>query len=168
MTAWAPLCMSADEFAAWREMNGRITGRDRGSRPCDDCPLGFAAEMRAEGRCNGTPGGVEEEDEVEIRELKASQAGVVPVTVTVPCGRCVHREVCGIRAQIADLDRVETELPALNPALKPTLSMSIECGFYLAERKAKSTAPRSDAQIAAARANAEKMRAAKVARRANT
>jgi hypothetical protein len=118
VTSWVPLCMDASEFASWRQMNLRVVGNNQAKRPCDDCPLGFAAEMRGIGRCNGSPGGVEEEDEMEIKELKA-KASVVSVQVAVPCERCTHREVCGIRQQIADLDSVEMELPALNPALKP-------------------------------------------------
>lgn len=65
-TAVRPACMSDDELALW---NRRPTAGGRNSRrgwrgtPCDDCLLWHALEMRAEGRCNGTPGGVEEEDE---------------------------------------------------------------------------------------------------------
>lgn len=65
-TGWAPLCMTADEWADWRA-HVSFTGHhtEQAARPCDDCPLGFAADMRAEGRCNGTPGGVADEPEEE-------------------------------------------------------------------------------------------------------
>lgn len=60
---FAPLCMDADELADWHALNSRNSNRsERAATPCDDCLLGFAAEMRAQGRCNGTPGGDEEEE----------------------------------------------------------------------------------------------------------
>lgn len=54
---WDPSCMEPDEYAGWREMNGKLIGSGRALRPCQDCPLGFALDMRAEDRCNGEPGG---------------------------------------------------------------------------------------------------------------
>jgi hypothetical protein len=166
VTSWVPLCMDASEFASWRQMNLRVAGNNQAKRPCDDCPLGFAAEMRGIGRCNGSPGGVEEEDEMEIKELKA-KASVVSVQVAVPCERCIHREVCGIRQQIADLDSVEMELPALNPALKPALTMAIECAFYTPERKGgRPKRQMSEAGLESARQNAAKAREAMAAKRA--
>lgn len=54
MTAWAPLCMSAEDYADWREIDDRTA--HPGSRPCRDCTAAFAAEMRAESLCNGEPG----------------------------------------------------------------------------------------------------------------
>jgi len=54
-----PACMDAAEWAAWSETND---GRTPGLRvvlgaasPCHDCTLAFALEMRADGRCDGTP-----------------------------------------------------------------------------------------------------------------
>lgn len=165
MTSWTPLCMDGDEYSSWREMNLRVAKNSQATRPCADCPLGYAAEMRAVGRCNGSPGGVEEEDEVEITELKAKPA-IVAVQVNVPCERCIHREVCGLRQQIADLDSVEMELPALNPALKPELTMAIDCGFYTPERKGgRPKRQMSDAALESARANAAKAREAHAAKR---
>lgn len=55
---WTPDCMSPDEFELWQ-----IDTRDDMRRPCDACPLGWAMDMRMEGRCNGIPA-VLEEDEV--------------------------------------------------------------------------------------------------------
>lgn len=46
-----PVCMAADELALW--LASEVRGG--GSTPCVDCPLAFAAEMRAQGRCNGKP-----------------------------------------------------------------------------------------------------------------
>lgn len=53
---WEPLCMTADDYADWRVFNGR-TASQRVPLPCSDCPASYAAEMLAEGRCNGTPKG---------------------------------------------------------------------------------------------------------------
>lgn len=60
---WRPACMDDEEWALWKAANDRIYVGMQAARPCADCPLGHAADMRAEGRCNGTPGGVEEDDE---------------------------------------------------------------------------------------------------------
>lgn len=55
---WAPLCMDAPEWVDWQRLNPvRIS--ERADRPCADCPMDFANQMRSEGRCNGEPGGVE-------------------------------------------------------------------------------------------------------------
>jgi hypothetical protein len=61
---WTPACMEPDELAAWGEMNGRVRGSGQAQSPCTDCRLAFAIEMRAIGRCNGTPRGVEEDTEM--------------------------------------------------------------------------------------------------------
>lgn len=55
---WEPLCMDAAEWQDWRGLNPRITDRASAAWPCTDCPLGFAADMRAVGRCNGEPGAI--------------------------------------------------------------------------------------------------------------
>ncbi len=66
---WSPACMADDEYAGWAKMNARITGHSqRAKRPCADCTLGYASEMRAVGRCNGTPGSIEKEPEMEQPE----------------------------------------------------------------------------------------------------
>lgn len=52
---WTPLCMPAADFAEWQAFNERTAG-GRASRPCEDCPLAYAEEMRAKGMCNGEPG----------------------------------------------------------------------------------------------------------------
>lgn len=55
--AWRADCMADDEWAHWLAMNPMgLSDALVAARPCMDCPLGFAAEMRAEGRCNGSPG----------------------------------------------------------------------------------------------------------------
>ena len=52
-----PACMSEAEVALWQEADARLhTVQDHAERPCVDCPVGWAALMRREGRCNGEPG----------------------------------------------------------------------------------------------------------------
>ena len=68
---WTAACMEPDEWADWQRLNRSIANHgDQASRPCSDCLLGFAADMRAEGRCNGQPAGDthdhEEEEPVRI------------------------------------------------------------------------------------------------------
>ena len=72
--------MDPDEWAAWRSLNDR-SGSNRAARPCSDCLLGYAAEMRADGRCNGTPGGDAADDE-EDHDMDSSRT-LTPVPVEV-------------------------------------------------------------------------------------
>lgn len=51
---FTPACMDAAEFELWQRAN-RDTHHPA-QRPCFDCPLWFAAEMRAMDCCNGEPG----------------------------------------------------------------------------------------------------------------
>lgn len=57
MTAdFEPTCMTAEELAGWHAANANIySNRERAARPCHDCPLAFAQEMRGLGCCNGEP-----------------------------------------------------------------------------------------------------------------
>ena len=48
-----PACMTTEELLLWDEAN-RITSKTA-ETPCRDCPVAFAVEMRAVGRCNGVP-----------------------------------------------------------------------------------------------------------------
>lgn len=53
---FTPACMTADELRLWREANAVIAvTRNTSDRPCRDCPVTFATEMRAKGCCNGVP-----------------------------------------------------------------------------------------------------------------
>lgn len=54
-----PACMDDDEYAGWTRLNVA----SRTASPCDDCLAGFAADMRAIGRCDGTPLGYEDDEE---------------------------------------------------------------------------------------------------------
>jgi hypothetical protein len=50
-------CLSPRELALWRAANERLdTRHDRSATLCADCTIAYAAEQRAEGKCNGTPG----------------------------------------------------------------------------------------------------------------
>ena len=53
---WQAACMEPGEWELWQVGNRRLSHQDQAFRPCDDCPLSFAASMRAVGRCNGEPG----------------------------------------------------------------------------------------------------------------
>lgn len=84
--AWAPACMDAAEWALWEGANRGLNGSWRAARPCADCPIAHAADMRAEGRCNGTPEGVAEEpiEEDEVVEQVEAPVVVVPVEPEPP------------------------------------------------------------------------------------
>ena len=73
---WAPACMDAGELAGWRDRNARLLPFRRAERPCEDCLLGFAAEMRAEGRCNGEPGGDGEDQDFTRRRRVPAPAPI--------------------------------------------------------------------------------------------
>jgi hypothetical protein len=51
-----PLCMTPDEWVAWKAANDMITGRRRAASPCTDCTVAFSLTQRAINRCNGVPG----------------------------------------------------------------------------------------------------------------
>lgn len=81
--AWAPACMDADEWALWERANRSINSSiERATRPCADCPLGYAADMRAEDRCNGTPGGVQDEEEADAVEAPEEPRAIVAPAIT--------------------------------------------------------------------------------------
>ena len=46
-------CQTDDEWQLWKDAALTLIS------PCEECPLGFAADMRAIGRCDGVPAGVE-------------------------------------------------------------------------------------------------------------
>jgi hypothetical protein len=53
-----PACMTPDELELWKEQAALVRkwGQANAAEACFDCTLAFSAEMRAIGRCNGTPG----------------------------------------------------------------------------------------------------------------
>lgn len=148
--AHVPACMTAAELALWQAGNGLTTGTKNGRRvyagraasPCDDCTLGYAADMRAAGRCDGTPGGVEEDDSMETPVTYASGGTTqhlrTRVTVVAPCASCVHARVCRMRPD--DELVVAAELPLLDGALTATLTATVECMEYARATKSAARA----------------------------
>lgn len=57
-----PACMDDDEWQGWQAGNRLQNYQHQANSPCDDCITGFALAMRAEGRCDGIPLGVEDAD----------------------------------------------------------------------------------------------------------
>ena len=53
---WAPLCMTDRDYRDWQDLNEKVSGSRKADRPCADCPLSYATEMRSQGKCNGSPG----------------------------------------------------------------------------------------------------------------
>lgn len=155
MNDFVAACMEPDEWRLWQQANRRITGffgeAQPVDRPCDECPLSFALEMRAVDRCNGEPmGEPEDEQEDEPMEMARISAQRVSVQVNAPCPTCLHREVCAIKADVDGAGNAEVGLRSLNPALTPRLTVDLECAFYLRERGAKVPPQRSRNALAGA------------------
>ncbi len=148
---WTPLCMEPDELARWQEMRDRSTSRsDRIALPCRDCLAGFAIDMRALGRCNGTPNGVEEDTEMDQPDTSVERAygngetfAATPRALTrrvelevaaPPCGSCSHEPVCALRAAFEGMATVETSAPPLPDGLRLALSASVACAHFLRDR----------------------------------
>lgn len=143
--AWSPACMDAGELAAWEATNERLSSANmRAARPCTDCLLGFALEMRAEGRCNGTPGGATEEeedmDETPTRTLVTAGASL-PVSLALPCGTCAHAPVCRIRPELEALTSVAVSMPRIDKGAHVSLSASVECDWYAKAKGAPKAVP---------------------------
>lgn len=176
--AWAPLCMEPDEFAGWHEMRDRSTsGSDRAAIPCADCLAGFAAEMRAVGRCNGAPRGDEVDDMDRIAEAIAAPRGLtIPHKVALevvapPCVSCAHEPICSLRQALEGMADVETTAPPLPAGLRLSLAATVICGHYLRDRAKQGPARVLSAEARKRMAeggwaSAAKARAAKAARRA--
>jgi len=148
---WTPLCMDADELARWQEMRDRSTSSsDRATLPCADCLPKFAAEMRSIGRCNGTPRGGQEDEEMGTFDY-TDQAEAQPkpkeapraLTMTrrvelevaaPPCSSCAHEPVCALRAAFEGMATVETSAPPLPDGLRLTLTASVDCAHFLRDR----------------------------------
>lgn len=131
LSGWAPLCMDLDAWSHWRRTNPRsTTAADYAPRPCTDCPIGFAAEQRALGRCNGTPGWRPPADDIEEAEV-GDTVTTANVQISAPCGSCAHAEVCSIKRTLGDLDEVEVSMPKPDPALTVVVAMTVECSHYL-------------------------------------
>lgn len=165
-TGWAPACMGPDEWADWRAANP-FTGRmhEQVARPCEDCLLGFAADMRAEGRCNGTPGGAPGDDEEETMDQSIDLPVRALVAVTAPCGGCAHTAVCRIRPELEAIKAAQVALPRVD-GVRVSVAATVECEHFARERGSaaattrRSLSPEGRARITAAnQARAARQRA---------
>lgn len=134
--AWLPACMDAEELARWSKAPA---GHVLSILPWHDCLVGFAAEMRVVGRCNGTPGGVEEDEEMDQPEPAAPRGLTITRRVQLdvsapPCGSCAHEPVCALRAAFEGMATVETSAPPLPDGLRLALVATVECGHFLRNR----------------------------------
>lgn len=142
---WAPLCMEPDEWAEWQRMNPRLVAKDHAERPCSDCPVSYAEEMRAKSLCNGTPGGEKNEDlpmtptptvrpaatppeQLRSGPAVAFQTGSTRTTtieLELPCKSCIHLPVCRIRPESPRL--MVSSAPAFDPL---ELRGTVDCEHY--------------------------------------
>lgn len=137
LTDWRPGCMADDEYAGWQEMNRQVTRlSDRAPRPCADCMLGYAVEMRSLSRCNGTPAGVEEDTDMDQpAPIAAHATRRVPIEVVPPpCASCAHEPVCALRATVEGLVEIAVSAPAVPDGLTIRLEASVTCGHYLRDK----------------------------------
>lgn len=141
---WVAACMQPDEWAAWQDTNRRLNQAMQAPRPCSDCLLGFASEMRSIGRCNGQPHGDHEEDtDMETQTITALPIELeqptrrVSIAVTAPCGGCSHQVVCRIADEVAAFERTQVAVPKLGQGLGLTLSASIACEFFAPVKRPK-------------------------------
>lgn len=139
---WTAACMEPAEWVEWVALNPALTRlSDRAERPCADCPASYAAEMRAVGRCNGYPRGVDmSENGVTTmpRPLVNLTGKETTVDLALPCGRCAHAPVCRIKPQLeARLETLPVTLPQLDPAIRVALAATVECSQFLRASGAK-------------------------------
>lgn len=192
---WSPDCMSDEEWADWRRLNpvyrndatSRVPKTDMAARPCADCPLGYAAEMRALGRCNGTPAGVQDDEEEPAMQqhastpdasttqapgrpvftplVRAGRTTELPVALDLPCPACIHREVCRIREGLeARLAKLPVLVPELDPALSVAVEAKIECSLFRpAPRPKRQLSPEGKAALQQTAALMRDRKAAKAA-----
>lgn len=172
---WTPLCMDADEFAAWVAMRDRSTAsKDRAAIPCTDCLLSFAAEMRAAGTCNGVPHGVEEDEDMDLSKIpvQATPTRRRAVEVTAPpCASCAHEPICSLRAAFEGLVEIETSAPQLPDGLNLSLVATVTCAHFLWDKskpapvrgQASARKPMTPEHRANIRAGQERARAAREA-----
>lgn len=136
---WEPSCMEPEEWDAWQDTNRRLQQQAQAPRPCSDCLLGYAAEMRAIGRCNGQPGGDAHEDHEEdqgmdpVAKIAAEPEAPtrrVSIEVSAPCAACSHQPVCRIADEVAAVERAQVAVPKLGTGLAMTLSARVDCEFF--------------------------------------
>ncbi len=181
--------MEPAELAGWQEvLRPRISYKDRAAIPCADCLSSFAADMRAVGRCNGTPGGDKEDTIVDQPEPIVSAADIMTITggarlarrvsldvAAPPCESCVHEPVCepvcGLRLALEGIADVETIAPSLPAGLHLSLAATVSCEHYRRDRAKPAlarvlTAEARERMAEAGRANAAKAREGRAAKRA--
>lgn len=132
--------MDPEEWTEWVARNPlHITDTAAAARPCTDCPLAFAADMRAEGRCNGTPGGVaeepEEEEFVEPAIAARPDPGIrVAVTLKAPCASCEKADVCSLRPAVEALTDLPVLVPLLDHRVGLELAGTVTCAAFVRAR----------------------------------
>ena len=138
---WVAACMDPAEWDAWHAANRSARG-GRDSRPCDDCLLGFAAEMRTAGRCNGQPGADatddEEETAMEPTNTPAPKTTPARLTVEAPCRSCSHAPVCRVRDRVIDASTIAIAVPVMGDGVTIALTGTVECDWYVRDRGAPS------------------------------
>lgn len=173
--AWRADCMDDAEWAEWLAKNPLMPDAEMAARPCDDCPLGFAVEMREIGMCNGTPAGVDDEEVdamVEQQRDTGSGPRIIPggqevrVTLEAPCARCLHEPVCAIKRQIDAVESLPVTLPRFDRALTVVLGGTVDCGHFAPAKVVRQRKPLTPEAAERARENAVKAREALAARRA--
>jgi hypothetical protein len=104
--------------------------------------------MRSIGRCNGTPRGGQEDEEMGTFDYTAPdqpEPKEAPRALTMsrrvelevaapPCASCAHEPVCALRAAFEGMATVETSAPPLPDGLRLTLAASVECSHFLRDR----------------------------------
>lgn len=141
---WSADCMEPDEWALWVAENPRNVQGGMADRPCRDCPASFAAEMRAIGRCNGTPTGHEgepaehEEEERDVIDrppggIRGQQALQLAMP---PCGSCQHEPICVLKIALGKVKSADVTVATLPDGLAVVVSAKVDCRFY---NKAKGT-----------------------------
>ena len=149
---WSAACMEPDEWALWLERNPQSLGFNAAARPCQDCPLGFAAEMRAVSRCNGEPAGLEldeEEDTVDVRDLGAGSQVTQErrIELIAPCPTCLHRPVCGLKDKLERAQEADVTMARLPDELHVVISAKVDCAFYAKDKGAARTIERRPASV---------------------
>jgi hypothetical protein len=141
--AWSPACMDDRELADWSAMRDRSTSSsERTAIPCADCLLGYAAEMRAIGACNGTPRGAEEDEEpmdLSKTDVPTARDHTPPRRLALdvtspPCGSCAHEPVCALRTAVEGMASVEIGSAPLPAGLRLALVATVQCDHFLRDR----------------------------------
>lgn len=152
---WRADCMSDQEWSDWVRQNPlAINDGSIADRPCVDCPLGFAAEMRAIGRCNGQPGAVggrheaaEEDDDMIDRPGQPGPRGSAPLElVPPPCGTCAHEPICVLKIALQKAKTAEVAVAPLPDGLSVVVTARVDCRFYTKAKKKLNLTPEDRAQ----------------------